>query len=61
MPVSRKINTKLVRVGSGYGVIIPEEMIERQGLTGEIKATVEEGYLDIRPAREVREGSVEAR
>jgi antitoxin MazE len=50
------VKTRIVRIGSSQGVLIPKPLLEQTGLWGEVEITAEDGAVVIRSAKMPREG-----
>jgi antitoxin MazE len=50
------MSTRIVRIGNSRGIRIPEILLERAGLHGEVEISVQDNTLVIKPARRPRAG-----
>ena len=54
------MRTALIKIGNSKGIRIPQEIIEKAGLTDSLNLTVENGSIVIKSVVKIREGWAEA-
>lgn len=54
------MKTRLVRIGNSRGIRIPKSFIEQAGLGEEVKISLKENALVVRPVAKAREGWADA-
>ena len=50
------MKTKIVQIGTSFGIRIPKALLEKSGLKGEVVVDARKHQIVIRPSKKVRQG-----